>query len=323
MESCMKGEAYVMKSKYPLDPEFSDIKDQTSNNSSRFMLDLGNILLKIQAKQAKADGVSVTQEDIKIPGYKGKMIKARVFSPASADGKLPCIVNFHGGAFVGTGMRHQLRYCINFAQYSMCKVIFVDYRLALRHPFPVPVEDCYAALVWTYCNAEKLGIDRERIAVFGDSAGGALAAAVCQMARDRKTDIPCFQMLIYPVTDSTQTSESVKRCTDTPQFNSVGNAAMWKYYLADGDHGMPQYAAPLLASDFSRLPPAYIETAEFDCLHDEGVAYGEKLRAEGIDVEIYETRGSYHGFDIQEDREYSKRMLKYRCEVMKRVFYGK
>lgn len=311
-----------MKSKYPLDPEFSDIKDLERNNSSRAALNIGNMLLKLQARQANADGISVTQEDIKLKGYKGAKIKARIFRPAGEYGDLPCIVNLHGGAFVGTGMRHQLRYCINFAEQLRCIVIFVDYRLALKYPFPVPVEDCYAALEWTYKNAVRLGIDSSRIAVFGDSAGGALAAAVCHMARDRGTHIPCFQMLIYPVTDSTQSSESVRRFTDTPGFNSVGNKAMWDYYLANGDFGMPQYAAPLLAKDFSRLPPAYVETAEFDCLHDEGIAYAEKLRAAGAEVEINETRGSYHGFDIQEDRRYSKRMLAYRCKVMKKVFYG-
>lgn len=311
-----------MKSKYPLDPEFADIPDLENNNSSRLALNMGNVLLKLQARQAKADNVSVTQRDEKIPGYLGKKIKVRIFSPVGEDGELPCIVNFHGGAFVGTGMRHQLRYCINFAEHARCRMIFVDYRLALRHPFPVPVEDCYAALVWTYENAERLGIDRERVAVFGDSAGGSLAAAVCQMARDRGSRIPCFQMLIYPVTDSTQTSNSVKRFTDTPGFNSVGNEAMWRYYLANGDFGMPQYAAPLLAESFENLPDAYVETAEFDCLHDEGIAYAEKLKQAGAKVEINETRGSYHGFDIQEDREYSKRMLSHRCDVMKKVFYG-
>lgn len=159
-----------MKSKYPLDPEFADIPDLENNNSSRLALNIGNVLLKFQAKQAKADNISVTQRDEKISGYLGKKIKVRIFSPMGEDGELPCIVNFHGGAFVGTGMRHQLRYCINFAEHTRCRVIFVDYRLALRHPFPVPVEDCYAALMWTYDNAETLGI--RNIAEYAKSSFG-------------------------------------------------------------------------------------------------------------------------------------------------------
>ncbi len=97
---------------------------------------------------------------------------------------------------------------------------------------------------------------------------------------------------------------------------------MWKLYLANGDRGMPQYAAPLLAEDLSGLPPAYVESAEFDPLHDESIAYARKLEAAGVPVELNETKGTYHGFDIQAELPYSKSMLKKRTEVLKKVFYG-
>ena len=129
-------------------------------------------------------------------------------------------------------------------------------------------------------------------------------------------------MLIYPVTDSTRSSESANKYMDTPEFNGYGNILMWQTYLANGDNGTPQYAAPLLAEDLSGLPAAYVETAEFDPLHDEDIAYAEKLRAAGVPVELKETRGTYHGFDIKLDRPFSQQALKERADVLRRVFYG-
>lgn len=311
-----------MLSKYPLDRDFFDIPDSKAPSESTLLLRIGNILLKRNAKKVKADGIKVREEKIRFPGYNGKKIKARFFSPTDADEKLPCILNFHGGAFVGEGMPHQVNYCLNFAEQLKCKVMFVEYRVAIDHPFPTPVEDCYAALEWVYKNSEKLGVDTEKVAVFGDSAGGSLAAAVCHMAKDRAIKMPCFQMLIYPVTDSGMSTESAKKYVDVPEFNALGNKLMWKLYLKNGDFGTPQYAAPLLADSFAGLPAAYVETAQFDCLHDEGVAYAEKLKAAGVEVTLNETKGSYHGFDIHMEKKHSKHMLAERTEILRKAFYG-
>lgn len=310
-----------MKSKYALDPEFHDIKDSKAANSSTFILKLGNMILRRQTSRVKADGIPVKKDSYRIKGYRGKDINVRVFSPENAVGELPCIVNFHGGAFVGEGMPHQIRYCLYFAEHVNCRVVFVNYTVALKMPFPTPVEDCFSSLLWVFDNAKMLGVDPSRVAVFGDSAGGALAAAVCQMTRDRGKEMPCFQMLIYPVTDSSQSSQSVKKYHDTPTFNSHGNKVMWDYYLKNGDFGTPQYAAPLLAECFDNLPPAYVEVAQFDCLHDEGVEYARKLQEAGVKTELREMPGSFHGYDIQDDREYSKKALAYRGEVFKKVFF--
>lgn len=233
-----------MLSKYPLDPEFFDVPDSGTPIESTLLLRIANIIMKRKAKKISADGDNVTEKNMKLPGYKGIPIRARFFSPAHVGIALPCIVNFHGGAFVGEGMPHQINYCLQFAKHAKCKVLFVEYHVALSHPFPTPVEDCYAALNWVFENAADLGIDPEQVAVFGDSAGGSLAAAVCQMARDRGTKLPCFQMLIYPVTDSRMITESAQKYVDVPEFNALGNRLMWKLYLKNGDFGMSQYAAP-------------------------------------------------------------------------------
>lgn len=163
-------------------------------------------------------------------------------------------------------------------------MVFVDYRWAPRHAFPVGVEDCYAAFQWVYQKAEEIGIDPDKIAMGGDSAGGALAAAVCLMARDRKASKICFQMLIYPVTDARQVTESVKEFIDTPLWNGKQNQKMWKLYLGQGVHPNKAYASPMEAASFNNLPDAYIEVAEFDCLRDEGIhicASSERKRCFG------------------------------------------
>lgn len=310
-----------MKSKYPLAEEYFNIEDSGEPNGDPEILRQANAECLNATKNIKADGVSVKEDQYKIEGYKGGTVELRVFSPISNDDKiLPCVVNFHGGAFVGEGMPHQIQYCIQYAEKIVCRVVFVGYRTALDNPFPLPVEDCYCSLMWVMKHTETLRIDRERIAVMGDSAGGALAAAVCHMARDRAAAMPCFQMLIYPVTDSRQITESVKKYIDVPEINTKGIRLMWEMYLRNGDHGIPQYAAPLLAEHFEGLPPAYVETAEFDCLHDEGIAYAEKLEMAGVSVILNETLKTFHGYDIYQEKQLAKKAVEYRCEILKHVF---
>ena len=312
-----------MNSKYPLHPDFTEIKDSKKNPESKLLLRLGNMLIRSQAKSVKADGNEVVEEQRMIPGYEGARIRLRIFSPAGVQGMLPCVVLFHGGAWVGEILPHQINYAIEMAKQIPCRAVLVDYRLALDYPFPYGLEDSFAALQWIYEHAETLSVDRERIAVFGDSSGGNFAAAVCLLARDRKGKAPCYQMLIYPVVDAKRSFPSATSCLDTPELNSYGLDYAWRLYLQNGDRGMLPYASPYLAEDLSGLPPAYVETAEFDPLHDEGLAYAGKLEAAGVPVELNETKGSYHGFDIQRDLPYSKAALSHRIQVLKKAFHIK
>ena len=165
-----------MNSKYPLHPDFAHIKDSKKNPESKLLLRVGNVLIRSQANKVRADGIEVVEERRMIPGYEGAQIKIRVYSPVGVKEPLPCVVNFHGGAFVGDLMAHQIGYCLTFAKEVPCKVVAVEYRLALDYPFPYGVEDCYAGLQWVIQNAGILGIDPKRVSVFGDSAGDALAA---------------------------------------------------------------------------------------------------------------------------------------------------
>jgi len=227
----------------------------------------------------------------------------------------------HGGAFALKAAPYHKNLACEYALKTPCKVIFVDYRLAPKYAFPVGVEDCYAAFEWVCKNSEVLGIDKNRIAIGGDSSGGALAAAVSLMARDRKAPSICFQMLIYPVTDARQITESIKNYIDTPMWNSKLNHKMWKLYLKDGVHCDREYASPMEAISLENLPDSYIEVSEFDCLRDEGINFAEALQKSGINVELHKTIGTVHGFDIAEKSEIVRQSVAKRIMALKKNFY--
>jgi acetyl esterase/lipase len=265
--------------------------------------------------------VSIKKENIK--SYDGAEISVVVIDPYGLEEVSPCLVYYHGGGFFFEGAGYHYKLAKQYALECECRVIFVQYRLAPKNPHPTPAEDCYAALRWTFDNAARLKIDQEKIAVGGDSAGGALAAAVCHMARDRGTDMPLFQLLVYPVTDRRMNYDSCRKYTDTPMWNAKLSVKMWQGYVQDENAPDIAYASPMEAQSFEKLPSAYVETAEFDCLHDEGIAYAEALRKADVSVKLNETRGTMHGFDIVEKAETTKRAVAERISYMKHQFYRK
>lgn len=262
--------------------------------------------------------VSITKESIK--SYDGAEISVFVFDPYGLEERAPCLVYYHGGGFFFEGAGYHYKLAKRYALEAECRVIFVQYRLAPKHPHPTPAEDCYAALRWTFENAERLNIDKNMIAVGGDSAGGALAAAVCQMARDRGTDTPIFQLLVYPVTDRRMDNASCRNYTDTPMWNAKLSEKMWQGYVQNANAADIAYASPMEAECFEGLPAAYVETAEFDCLHDEGVAYAQAMQKAGIDVVLNETRGTMHGFDIVEKAPTTQAAVAARIGFVKEQF---
>jgi acetyl esterase len=280
-------------------------------------LALGPILPKIlDWVTPRQRGLTYRRE--KITSYDGAQIAVEIAVPAGVGDRAPCILYFHGGAFVIGGAPRNKNVAFSLAKSVSCKAIYVDYRLAGRDPFPAGVEDCYAALKWIHHNATQLGIDRERIVVYGESAGGALSAAVAQMARDRGEAHVHAQMLIYPVLDCSGSTESARTFTDTPIWRTEANANMWKVYLRDCRPPYSPYAAPMLAESLRHLPPAYIETAEFDPLRDEGIAYARRLQADGVHVELVETRRTVHGFDMIAKNEIVQESFQRRTEFLQK-----
>lgn len=261
--------------------------------------------------------LTVERKIIHVAG--GNTIRALWYSPKDIGKNAPCLVYYHGGGFVFPASPHHYSLAKEYAQRAHCKVLFADYRLAPKYPFPIAPEDCYAAYSWVLSNAGELAVDPARVAVSGDSAGGQLATVVCLMARDRGQAIPCGQMLIYPAAGDVET-ESVKKYTDTPMCNSRDMEKYGKLYRSDPSVGENVYASPIGAETLEELPTAYIETAEFDCLRDGGILYADRLRQFGVSTELYNTEGTMHGFDIVLNSPIVRACVNRRLEFLKQIF---
>lgn len=251
------------------------------------------LLFRLQRSSA-----SVSVRRMRIPMQDGSAIRTLLYAPSTAAGALPCIMYFHGGGYVFPAAPYHFKLAREYAESLHCKVLFVDYRLAPRHPFPTAPEDCYAAYCHAIEHADALGVDPARMAVLGDSSGGCLATVVCLIAKERGQRLPSSQILTYPAVGLGTETESMRRFTDTPMCNSRDAAKYEMLYVRDTDAGKRTYRAPMAADDLSGMPPAYIETAEFDCLRDSGILYAEKLKRFGVPVALHNTKGTLHGFDI-------------------------
>jgi acetyl esterase len=234
-------------------------------------------------------------DDIFCPGPAGN-IALRVYTPVGkGDETLKGLVFFHGGGFVIGDLDTHDDLCRMLSNESGCRVVSVDYRLAPEAPFPAAVEDCTAATKWVSANARQLGI-AEPIAVGGDSAGGNLAAVVAQLA---KTDGPriAFQLLIYPVTQLGQPDMPSMRENEKGYFLEKQSMDWFtRLYCPDAAHRADPRLSPLLQKDLSGLPAAYVITAGFDPLRDEGKAYADRLDEAGVPVTYVNYPGMIHGF---------------------------
>lgn len=256
-----------------------------------------------------------------IESYDGERIECLLISPKSLGDDAPCLIYIHGGGFILAAAGYHYKNAMRYSKEVGCRTVFVNYRLAPQNPHPVFFEDCYAAMCWAYDNAKSLGIAPSRIGIGGDSAGSTLAVGVCMMARDRGHPVRfAFQMLPYPYLDARNNSESCKKFTDTPMWNSKLSTKIAP--MTRAERGRPDYVyySPVEADSFDGLPTAYIETAEFDCLHDDGILYAEKLREAGVSVTLNETKGTMHGFDIMQGAKTTKAALQARIEFMRKHF---
>jgi len=234
-----------------------------------------------------------------IISYDGQKIRCFVLAPKAFPEKAPCLIYLHGGGFVLEAAGYHYANAMRYAKEVGCKVVFPLYRLAPKYPHPVFFEDCYKTLCWAYDRAEALGIDTDRIGIGGDSAGSTLSVGVCLMARQRHHPVKFrFQMLPYPFLDARNNSPAAQRFTDTPMWNSTLSQRIGPMTKVDQNDPSYIWYSPVEAESLEGLPPAYIETAEFDCLHDDGILYARLLQQAGIAVTLNETTGTMHGFDI-------------------------
>jgi acetyl esterase len=233
-------------------------------------------------------------ENRKIPGPAGE-IPVRIYQPHGA-GVKPVLVYLHGGGWVIGTLDSYDATCRELAEGAGCVVVSVDYRLAPEHRYPAAPEDCYAGLQWVAANASRLGADAKRLAVGGDSAGGNLSAVVCQMARDRRGPSIRFQLLVYPVTDADFSRRSYVDNAEGYLLTTASMHWFWDHYVPNRAQRAEPYASPLRAADLSGLPPAWVCTAEFDPLRDEGEAYAKRLQQAGVSTTLTRFDGLIHGF---------------------------
>lgn len=235
-------------------------------------------------------------EHFGIPGSAGPL-RARAYAPHSPlTGASPALVYFHGGAGVFGSLDTHDGLCRILSNTAACRVISVDYRLAPEYPFPAAVDDSYAATRWVATHAAKLGLDTSRIAVGGDSHGGTLAAGVCQTALEAGGPAIALQLLICPVLDLLAATDS-RRAFSAGYFleASLLDWAVRQYCPEDVDWRDPRLS-PLRAARLSGLPPAYVHTAEYDPMRDEGEAYARALEAAGVEVHHTRHPGMIHHF---------------------------
>ena len=265
-------------------------------------------------------------EDRLIPGLEGDPeVSVRVYRPkAAAAGPaaaVPGVLLIHGGGFVIGSVEAEHAGAVMTAANLGAVLVSVDYRLAPEHPYPAGLHDCYAALTFLHAESSALGVDPERVALLGTSAGGGLAAATALLARDRGGPPVCFQMLHIPELDDRLETPSMRTFVDSPLWNRPLAVKSWEFYLGAlaGKDDVPVYAAPARATDLAGLPPAYVSTAENDPLRDEGIAYALGMLQAGVSVELHQFPGTFHGSALVPTAAVSRRAAQEASVVLRRA----
>lgn len=246
----------------------------------------------------KADP-AVSAWDQTIPGPEGAPeVKLRFYAPNPRPAEdLPCLFFYHGGGFLFGTVYRQENLCQRIVKNVGCLVVSVEYRLAPQWKMPAPLEDCYAALTWVYDHAAELGVDRNRLAVSGLSAGGGLAASMALLTRDRKGPALCLQMPLYAELDCRLDTPSAQEITDQKVWCLDNCQKSWDKVLSPGI--LPnQYEVPALAKDLMGLPPLFSYVGQLDPGRDENITYWTRLMQAGVEVEYHVFPGCYHCFEL-------------------------
>ncbi len=241
-----------------------------------------------------------TRRDVTIAGHGGDEITVSVIEKEGRTGTGPGFFHTHGGGMILGNRWLGVVGFLDWAERFNGVIVTVEYRLAPEFPDPYPVEDCYAALVWTADHAENLGIDLSRLLIGGGSAGGGLAAGTTLLARDRQGPALIGQLLIYPMLDDRDETVSTQQIDGIGVWDRGSNITGWTALLGDrkGGADVSIYAAPARATDLTGLPPAFIDCGSAEVFRDEDVAYATRLWEAGVQAELHVWAGGFHGFDM-------------------------
>ena len=284
---------------------------------SMSLVAVGNIYQEAAYRKTEVpEGIG--QKTMVISGTQGLAVRVDVFEPAGQEEPAPALIYAHGGAFSYKPDVYHKKLAYTYAAKAGCRVLFAHYHLLPKFPYPAAYEDMLALYRYAVEHADELGIDGSRIGLGGDSAGASLAALVSSRYEQEGLPRPCLQMLVYPMTDAQMQTESMKEFTDTPMWNARFTEKMWTYYC--DDPGERYSASPMHCDLPGDIPDTYIETAQFDCLHDEGILYAQKLKEAGAYVEVYDTKGTYHGYDAAIDAQIVQDQIAKRVAFLKRGF---
>lgn len=270
------------------------------------------------------DDTRVSRRDLTIErGDGGKPLSVRLYRPVGRDDLLPGLLYLHGGGMIMGSVAADDGFAAALSQDAGCLVVSVEYGLAPENRGTQPVEDCYRALVWFHANTVELGVDRDRLAIFGSSAGGGLACGVAMLARDRGGPRLAHQMLIYPMLDDRNTTPSSRAVLDLGVWDRSANLEAWDHLLGEdvGTDRVSPYAAPARATDLTGLAPTYIEVGDLDLFLDEDLCLARRLEACGVPVELHQYPGAYHGFDQLAPRsDTARRANENRIAALARAF---
>lgn len=306
-------------SKYPINKEYFPY-NRLKPPSSRFVIKLAQSFMRVPRFFKKDKELNI--EKITIDGYKNEKFDLYVLGKKDLKDNAPALIFFHGGGFIFDASKSHYQLAVLYAKRCSCKVIYVKYNLSPKYHFPYPQQEAYLATKYVFEHTRELNINVNKIGITGDSAGATLALSSIIIAREEHNEIykPLFSVLIYPWLDNRGTSESSKKYTDSPMWSSKLSSKVGKYNNPDKIDFPKRYNSIVEVNDLSYMPKAYIEVAEFDPLHDDGILYYQLLKKLNIEAVLYETKGTMHGYDTKFNASTTQKMINQRIEYINSSF---
>ncbi|GAA5042642.1 acetyl esterase/lipase [Thermocatellispora tengchongensis] len=279
-------------------------------------------LAALRSRAAAPRGVEVRDHSIPVGTGPHPAVRVRVYRPPGGPAPAPCVCYIHGGGMVAGSVDGDDAKAAELARETGCVVVSVEYRLAPENPYPAAVDDCFTALRWTAESHRELRIDPDRIALYGPSAGGCLAAATTLLARDRGGPEIAYLMLVSPMLDDRSATPSTLTNTGFGAWSREANLRSWQAFLGEdfGTDRVSPYAAPARAGDLTGFPPAYVDVGDLDLFRDEAMDFARRLMWAGVPVELHVYPGGIHGGEsLAPEAELSVRVRSYRHSALRRA----